>query len=223
MEAYASLQFPDYILKTPLTGDYANLTNKEAKAYFAWFLEIMPKRIDYMLSVCSAEMGIPIYELRMFPDGFLPIWKWFRTKQTLRNSTAEELSAMKQEFGYLGESWVPKQVLDDATEKLHFDIGMFFGDQFVRHYPDDLRWDYCIKPKNYIFVKAPCIWGFKKYINKHGEIDSNFVEPVHLVGSESRQIFRDEMKDDALLRLARHLMQDVYSVETKEVVEPIEL
>ena len=63
-----------------------------------------------------------------------------------------------------------KEVLDELTERLHFDIGMFFGDQFVKHYPTELSWSYYLTPKRDIFVKAPVIIGFGKYQKKDGTI-----------------------------------------------------
>lgn len=223
MLPYEHIQFPDYFSRIPLTGDYANLTAKQAKDYFMWFQDIMPKRIDYMLARCSQEMCVPVEQLTCFPNGFLEVWKWFRMRQTMRASTPEEMSQMESQFGFLGESWVPTRILDEATECLHFDIGMFFGDQFIRHYPNDLSWSFYLKPKNDMFVKAPVILGFSKYRNKKGEISSNPAEPVHLVGSRSRLIFQDKMADDSLLLLARQLMQTVYDVDTKEVISPLNL
>ncbi len=147
MPPYEPIRFPVFIEtkyhgNAPLTGEYSALTTREARAYFAWFQEIMPQRINYLLNYCSAEMGVSLRELRAFPDGFLPLWKWFRIHQIFRLSTPEEIADMRQKHGFLGESWVHKRILDDATERLHYDIGMFFGDQFVRHYPGELRWSY---------------------------------------------------------------------------------
>ena len=141
MQPYEPIRFPDFIEekfhgKAPLTGDYIALTAREARTYFAWFQETMPQRIEYLLNYCSAEMGISISELRIFPDGFLPLWKWFRIHQTLRRSTPEEIADMERKYGFLGESWIMKEVLDELTERLHFDIGMFFGDQFVKALSD---------------------------------------------------------------------------------------
>ena len=226
MQPYEPIRFPDFMeekYRGKAPRDYSFLTTRETRAYFAWFQEIMPQRINYLLNYCSAEMGVSLSELRAFPDGFLPLWKWFRIHQTMRNTTPEEIADMRRRYGALGESWVQKRILDDATERLHYDIGMFFGDQFVRHYPNELRWSYRLKPRSYIHVKVACIWGFKKYYDKKGEVDSNFVEPVYLVGSESRQIFWDEMVDDGLLTLAKDLMEYVYDIDTKAIIPPLEL
>lgn len=220
---YTYIQFPDFIKKTPLTCDYAELSAKEAKAYNKWFHETMPQRIAYMLSRCAAETGISVEQLWIFPDGFLPLWKWFRTRQKLRKTTLEEQAEMRRLYGYLGESWVLREILDDATERLHYDIGMFLGHQFVRHYPRDLEWSLIMKPKSYIHCKAPVIMGFSKYRAKDGSVGSDAVEPVHVVGAQSRLIFQNKMADDSLLNLAKWLMAAVYDFETKEVIEPLHL
>ena len=227
MQPYEPIRFPDFIEekfhgKAPLTGDYIALTAREARTYFAWFQETMPQRIEYLLNYCSAEMGISISELRIFPDGFLPLWKWFRIHQTLRRSTPEEIADMERKYGFLGESWIMKEVLDELTERLHFDIGMFFGDQFVKHYPTELSWSYYLTPKRDIFVKAPVIIGFGKYQKRDGTIGSNVAEPVHLVGSESRLIFQNKMSDDSLLVLGKVLMDKVYDFDTKAIIPPLE-
>ena len=228
MQPYESIRFPAFIEEkyhgnAPLTGEYSALTAREARTYFAWFQEIMPQRIEYLLNYCSAEMGVSLSELRAFPDGFLPLWKWFRIHQTMRHTTPEERAEMEQMYGFLGDSWVLKEVLDEPTERLHFDIGMFFDDQFVRHYPNDLYWSYYLTPKNEMFARAPVIFGFRKYYRKKdGEPTSDPAEPVHLVGSESRQIFRHKMADDGLLTLAKALMECVYDIDTKAIIPPLE-
>lgn len=219
---YDYIQFPDFIKKTPLTCDYAELSVKEAKAYNAWFHDIMPQRINYMLSRCSAETGVPVEELWIFPDGFFPIWKWFRTRQKLRKTTQEEQDEMRQQYGFLGESWVLQEILDDATERLHHDIGMFLGYQFVRHYPNDLEWSLIMRPQSYVHCRAPVIIGFSKYI-KNGKVGSDAMEPVHVVGGESRGIFHNKMTDDGLIKLARGLMEAIYDVDTRKPVPPLDL
>ena len=129
---------------------------------------------------------------------------------------------MEKGYGILGKNWVLKEVLDEPTERLHFDIGMFFGDQFVKHYPTELSWSYYLTPKRDIFVKAPVIIGFGKYQKKDGTIGSNVAEPVHLVGSESRLIFQNKMSDDSLLVLGKVLMDKVYDFDTKAIIPPLE-
>ena len=227
MQPYEPIRFPDFIEtkyqgKAPRMAHYCELTTKETRTYFAWFQEIMPRRIEYLLNYCSAEMGVSVNELRAFPDGFFPLWKWFRIHQTMRRTTPEEIADMEKGYGILGKNWVLKEVLDEPTERLHFDIGMFFGDQFVKHYPTELSWSYYLTPKRDIFVKAPVIIGFGKYQKKDGTIGSNVAEPVHLVGSESRLIFQNKMSDDSLLVLGKALMDKVYDFATKAIIPPLE-
>ena len=227
MQPYEPIRFPDFIEtkyqgKAPRMGHYCELTTKETRTYFAWVQEIMPRRIEYLLNYCSAEMGGSVNELRAFPDGFFPLWKWFRIHQTMRRTTPEEIVDMEKGYGILGKNWVLKEVLDEPTERLHFDIGMFFGDQFVKHYPTELSWSYYLTPKRDIFVKAPVIIGFGKYQKKDGTIGSNVAEPVHLVGSESRLIFQNKMSDDSLLVLGKVLMDKVYDFDTKAIIPPLE-
>ena len=90
MQPYEPIRFPDFMeekYRGKAPRDYSFLTTRETRAYFAWFQEIMPQRINYLLNYCSAEMGVSLRELRAFPDGFLPLWKWFRIHQTMRNTT----------------------------------------------------------------------------------------------------------------------------------------
>ena len=227
MQPYEPIRFPDFIEtkyqgKAPRMRHYCELTTKETRTYFAWFQEIMPRRIEYLLNYCSAEMGVSVNELRAFPDGFFPLWKWFRIHQTMRRTTPEEIADMEKGYGILGKNWVLKEVLDEPTERLHFDIGMFLGDQFVRHYPTELHWTYRLKPRGDMFVKAPCIWGFSKFYDKKGEVGSDLVEPVTLAGSVSRRIFWDEMSDDGLLALGKALMDTIYDIDTKAIIPPLE-
>lgn len=222
MLPYERIQFPAFVSNIPTTTGYDYFTASQAKDYFNWFMQIMPKRIEYMLSMCSAESGVSVDRLRIFPDGFLDIWRWFLTRQTLRDTTAEEIAAFERNGGHLlGETWVPKRILDETTECLHIDIGMFFGDQFIKHYPNDLEWNYFLKPKSDILVKAPVVCGFSKAYKKDGTIGSIRIDPVHSVGGQSRKIFADGTSENDLLRIAEELMSCVYDVDTKVTIPPL--
>ena len=98
MPPYEPIRFPDFMeekYRGKAPREYSVLTTRETRAYFAWFQEIMPQRINYLLNYCSAEMGVSLSELRAFPDGSLPLWKWFRIHQTMRHTTPDRRSGRR--------------------------------------------------------------------------------------------------------------------------------
>ena len=77
MQPYEPIRFPDFIEtkyqgKAPRMGHYCELTTKETWTYFAWFQEIMPRRIEYLSGrvLSSLEMvSYPTDHAPHYPRG----------------------------------------------------------------------------------------------------------------------------------------------------------
>lgn len=223
MEPYQYIQFPEYMGTIPLETEFFDmLTTKQAKEYLEWYKNEVPKRFKYLISYCAQEMKIPKSELLKFPEGCIPLWKWFRTKLTMRPTTQEEQEQMRQEFGFLGEWHVLEKIVTEETRSIAYDIGMYFGHQLVSRYPNDLEWGYVLKPKDIVYLKSPVITGFSKHYNKKGKPCSFAVSPSMAV-SQWKKIYHDdlEIKDDDLYQCAIVAMNTVKTVEG-DIVPPLE-
>lgn len=224
MEPYQYIQFPEYMGTIPLETEFFDmLTTKQAKEYLEWYKSEVPKRFLYLISYCAQEMKIPKSELLKFPEGCIPLWKWFQTKLTMRPTTQEEQEQMRREFGFLGEWHVLKKIVTEEARSIAYDISMYFGYQLISHYPNDLEWGYVLKPKDIVYLKSPVITGFSKYYNARGNLCKSSISPSQVVGKQWCKIYHADlrMKDDDFYQSAIAIMNMVKTVEGT-VVPPVE-
>lgn len=222
-EPYSYIKFPDYLGIIPLETDFFDmLTAKQAKEYLEWYKQEIPKRVSYLISRCASELGIPKSELLKFPEGCLPLWRWFRTKLVFRPTTQEEQNQMRQEYGFLGEWHVLKKVVTEESRSIAYDISMYLGNQFVLHYPNDLEWGYVLKPKDIVYFKSPIVTGFMKHYNKKGKLCKNAMSPTQVVGKQWCKVYHPDlqMKDDDLYQSAVAIMAMVKTAQG-DVVPPV--
>ena len=223
MEPYQYIQFPEHMGTIPLEPEFFDLlTTKQAREYLEWYKSEVPKRFEYLISYCAQEMKIPRSELLKFPEGCIPLWKWFQTKLTMRPTTQEEQDKMRREFGFLGEWHVLKRIVTEESRSIAYDISMYYGHQLVSRYPNDLAWGFVLKPAGIVYYKSPVITGFCKYYNKRGKLCSWEISPSMAV-SQWKKIYYDDQKitDDDLYISAVAAMKKVTTVEG-EVVPPVE-
>ena len=170
---YVVQQLPPEFAKRP-----ENFTPKEAKAYYEWYMDVLPQRMTYLTQTCAAEMNVPIESFDDFPNCCKVLWEWFLRHATLQETSEMERAFMQAQFGYLGENWVLKKRLSDFSELVLRDIGMFLGDSWVKHYPS-LRWELITKPKKYVNINKPHVVGFSS---------QDIFEPIHMARIQATNI-----------------------------------
>ncbi len=224
MEPYQYIQFPEHMGTIPLETEFFDmLTTKQAREYLEWYKSEVPKRFEYLISYCAREMKIPRSELLKFPEGCIPLWKWFQTKLTMRPTTQEEQDKMRREFGFLGEWHVLKRIVTEESRSIAYDISMYFGYQLILHYPNDLEWGYVLKPKDIVYLKSPLVVGFGAHYDSRGKLRKGAMAPSQAIGKQWCKIYHADlrMEDDDLYQSAIAIMDMVKTVEGM-VVPPVE-
>ena len=186
---YVVQQLPPEFAKRP-----ENFTPKEAKAYYEWYMDILPQRVAYLTQTCAAEMKVSIESFDDFPNCCKVLWEWFLRHATLQETSEEERAQMRAQFGYLGEWWIAKEKVSDFSELVLRDIGMFLGDSWVRHYPS-LHWELVKKPKNYINVNKPHVVGFSS---------KDIFEPIHMASVQASKILDNRQYSESLFDMIVH-------------------
>ncbi len=188
----------------PLNKDYFDLSQSEAEALFRWYMEVLPKRVDYVRRACSDYLHIHIDKLNLSAESLLPIWIWFLSTVKMKRTPCQRLEKI-----YKNQEYCPIDIQDYMTDtsKIKFsieseamirDIGMYVGSAFVQQHKS-LSWGIYHEPKKDFFVNKPLITGFR---------DERFLpafpmtfEPIHMVHVQASKIIYKQHKEDDLYRV----------------------
>ena len=134
-------------------------TSKQAQEYFSWHQAVLQERIAYLLNFCSQDSGVSYEELRTFPDGLRPMWRWFlgiaevvplapdAREEMMRNLMGQLAGHPKNVIADIVADMIPERVLSPKTEEILQDIAMYVGDGFTRRTPK-LYWELLTKAKS---------------------------------------------------------------------------
>ena len=92
------------LLVPPLGLNYDNLTPKQAKENFNWFISKIPERMEYFKKRCSSDLDIDIDELDYSADSFLHVWRWFLNTALIEKTPEKEIEEMRIKFAHFGDS-----------------------------------------------------------------------------------------------------------------------
>lgn len=138
---------------------FFELTPKQAKEYFKWYMEEIPHRITLLWNYIQRDCP----EIKAFdysPESLIPIWEWYEAKIMQVPMTAKEIESRVRVFPKYLESEIRKntQKYTDETLSLALDISIYLGEVIIKNYPH-LRWNYRTRPKREISVYRPVIDG----------------------------------------------------------------
>ena len=138
---------------------FFELTPKQAKEYFKWYMEEIPHRLTLLWNYIYQDCP----EIKAFdfsPEQLIPIWEWYESKIKQVLMTDKEIEDEVKQFPEWLESHIRKNTkkFTDETLSLALDISIYLGEVVIRHYPH-LRWDYRIRPKRDFSVYRPVIDG----------------------------------------------------------------
>lgn len=138
---------------------FFELTPKQAKEYFLWYMNEIPNRIALLWEYMKQEHP----ETEPFdysPESLISLWEWYETKIEQVPMTAKEIEARVKIFPQHLESEIRKNKnkFTDETLSLALDISIYLGEVVVKNHPH-LRWNYRTRPKREFSVYRPVIDG----------------------------------------------------------------
>lgn len=184
------------ILIPQLDKNIFQLNEKEAAAYFAWYMEQVPERVAYVSQVCARELRIPVEKMDCSPESLLLLWKWFRRRAKTERVIPEAGKKTGEKFP--DSIWKNDRQLTLETEYILRDIGMYLGETFRKNHPN-IYWTYYTKPRRDFFVNHPLLKGFVD--RTFGKPFEAAFEPIHMAGVQATKILKNTSKDTDLLNI----------------------
>ena len=138
---------------------FFELTPKQAKEYFKWYMEEIPHRLTLLWN--RIQQDCPALEpFDYSPESLHFIWEWYEPKIQRVPMTAKEIESRVRVFPKYLESEIRKntQKFTDETLSLALDVSIYLGEVIVKNHPH-LRWNYRTRPKREINVYRPVIDG----------------------------------------------------------------
>jgi len=147
---------------------FFELTPKQAKEYFKWYMEEIPHRLTLLWNYIYQDCP----EIKAFdysPESLIPIWEWYETKIKQVPMSKEEIEYEVSKYPKWMEEEIRKEITKFTTETLSLalDISIYLGEIAVKHH-SHLQWGYRTRPKNEFSANRPVILGLsgkRKYFN----------------------------------------------------------
>ncbi len=155
----------DYkIIVLPFDKKINDLTEREAKDFFNWFLNITPKRLNILKETIRKYDKRIAVKLNYSPNSLLYLGTWFSKNVKARKRTKQEIkreqATLVQFPGVKAEDWT----LTEETFSLCFDVGIYFASIFLKRFKT-IEWTYITKQKNNIDRNWPLLRGFRVNMN----------------------------------------------------------
>ncbi len=187
-----------YTLNTPpFYGNWSVLSRNQAKIYYEWYIEHIPKRIEVLQQALrtSKEDSYQEWIATKTKLSLDVLGKWLVDNVTVTPVKEERRQEIIQEREavipkkYLSILELPDEELSEQTLSIIIDVGMYLGETFRHHFPQ-VQWELYTKNKRYIDYQRPILIGFGKMV------DCN---PERLVDVLARRI-KDKTQDNIGLR-----------------------
>ena len=188
-----------YDLLVPPQGiNYGEMTPKQAKESFEWFVEKIPERMEYFRNRCAKDLKISVEQLDYSRESLVLVWQWFLKTARREKTPKEQLEKMKQNAQIFGPSFINYEQFTVATHFIIRDIAMYVGQYWISNYPQ-LYWTYKTKPKDSVTVNQPIISGLRTSYKGKEKVIS--FAPLHMVGVQAANIFDKSAKKNDLLKV----------------------
>lgn len=187
-------------------------TRRQAQDYFAWHQAVLQERITYLLKFCARGSGTPYEELRTFPDGLRPLWRWFleigeivpfdsKAREKMVGDLSGQLAGYpKSIISDIVADMIPEKVLSPKTEMILQDIAMYVGDGFTRLSPK-LHWEMLLKPKTEVSYNRAVINGF----TPPGTIPGHtlWMEPIGIIRVQALRLVEEYAQEGDLYEMIK--------------------
>jgi hypothetical protein len=134
---------------------FKEMKNKEAQAYFDWYIAEIPIRTEMLKKIVEEEANI---QLDYSPNSLIALWEWYEDKILL----VERDKALYQKALDNAPEWFKPYVSDKFlsydTLIYAMDIAIYYGELIIKN-NSKIYWGYFTKPKNRSGVNEPTLLG----------------------------------------------------------------
>ena len=145
------------IIQPPVTLQFQEMTKKELKNYFQWYMYILPERIEELTSAVNQTAGFEGWQPDLTPSSLDLLGEWFASNVERRFRTEKEKQEMKEKL--ISPIEISDYELTEQTISISMDIGMYVSQVFLKNNPS-LKWEQPFGSKNNIDYGQPAIAKF---------------------------------------------------------------
>lgn len=156
------------IIQPPFTLKFREMSKKELKDYFQWFLGAIPERRRELSNVVKATPGYEAWQADETSSSLNPLGEWFATQIETRRRTQSEISDIQSRSKFPFS--IPDEELTNRTFSLAMDVGIYLSLVFLKTH-SNVRWEHVFGGKSSIDYGQPVLVGF-------GKVPFN---PVHML------------------------------------------
>ncbi len=168
------------LIEEPIVKPFSEMTRKEAKIYFNWFVEQIPIRVSVLQQAVRSSSHPKFQEwvADKMPNSLIVLGEWLGQELTTRPLSAQDRELIARSLEQVPAKYrsifsEPEQVFTDKSYSLIRDVGMYLGEVFRGQVPQ-LEWQLFNKSKKYADYHQPVLLGFR-------EIECNTVNLVHVI------------------------------------------
>jgi hypothetical protein len=140
----------------PFTLKFWEMSKKELKAYFEWFMAMIPERVGELADAVRHSPGFEDWRPDYTPDSLDALGEWFASQVETRPRTEEELQEIRDSSRVPVD--IPREELTNRTFSLAMDVGMYLSQVLVRNHPE-LRWQQPLGGKTFVDYGQPVLVG----------------------------------------------------------------
>lgn len=159
-------------IQPPFTLKFREMSKKELKDYFLWFMDVLPQRLNELANAVRETPGFEAWQADYTPASLDTLGEWFACQVETRNRTEDELQAIKDRLVFPMD--IPGEELTNRTFSLAIDMGMYFSQVLLKNYPS-LKWEQPLGNKKFADYGQPSLTGF-------GPVSVNPVRIGHVIG-----------------------------------------
>lgn len=124
-------------IQPPFTLRFREMSKSELKGYFAWFQDILPRRIGELTKAIKLTPGFESWEADFSADSLDRLGQWFASQVETRGRTEDEIRDVSSRASMPIE--IPREEMTNRTFSLAMDTGMYVSQVFLTNHPA-LKW-----------------------------------------------------------------------------------
>lgn len=186
---------PDFDFKP-----FPDMSAKEARNYFDWYVDEIPKRLDLLSRAFEATGGGQRDLLDLSPGSLIDLWGWFLPQIVVERKAP---GVLREEVD-AAPDWLRGFIITNdwnlslGTTALAMDIAIYFGEVFNRKF-DHIQWGVVTKPRSLAYVNRPVLVGFK----------TRALDPRRVVYNLTLKASQGQSKRSALYELYEVWAEDI--------------
>ena len=180
------------IIESPYTNKFDQMTKKELKEFYDWYVCIIPSRIEILSKTVKASKGFQKWKADFSPQSLIKLEEWIDKNLDKSQQTLDWiLSISPNSSHWFNEEEDEKWEKTNETVSLAIDCGIYFGEVMLFNNLT-LKWIHGTNlSKRDFYYGQPLISGF-------GKID---LAPFNLISLLFCKFIKGTNKKDALINL----------------------